>query len=87
MNRIQGTKQVVFIEGEEHHVYQTIGTNTYEAFHPDIMGGILDRDAYRKNVLAIEKVTGGKVLLETIEHRGGISEAVVKFDEETDKEN
>ena len=67
LNRVAGSKQVVEIDGHEIWVYQIKGENSYEATHPNAPGiSWVDTSAKKRNILAIEEVTGGTVDRDTI---------------------
>ena len=81
MNRIAGTKQVVQVDGKEIHVWQIQGENAYEAFEYDPLGGFIDPLANKRNIIAIEKATGGKIDQLSLVPGAVLTRAVVVFED------
>jgi len=76
-----GTQQRVVVEGVEHVVMSIRNSeNTYLAHEVNLMGGVIDPNDYRQNVLAIEMVTGCDVDTRTIVNSGLQTMALVSCD-------
>lgn len=72
------TRQEVTVEGVPHYVFKMHGTsNSYVAHGTNLMGGLIDPDDYRQNVMAIEAATGCTVDQRTIINGGLQTRALV----------
>lgn len=67
------------IDGVSHTVQAMPGTsNGWAASKDDIWGGLIDPADYERNIRAIEKQTGCKVIKETVTNQGMRTTASVK---------
>lgn len=83
---VTGPATIVFVEGEEHAVIRLkSNAKGYRAHETNIWGGWIDPEDYRKNILAIEMVTGCKVDRDTIVNSGLLTDALVVCDAEEQK--
>ena len=83
LNRVAGSKQVVELDGKTYHVWELKGGNAYEAYEFNLLATELDPAFQKKNLLAIEKVSGGKIDPYTIITKPNsiITQAVVIIDD------
>jgi hypothetical protein len=73
------SRRDVVIEGVPHIVFEMrAGGNTYQARESSLLGGLIDPNDYRQNVLAIEAVTGCPVDRRTIINQGLVTIALTK---------
>jgi len=79
-----GERVFVEVEGIKHVVKTMKASNSYLAHETPPWGGLIDPNYYRKNVLAIEKVTGCIVDRVTIMNQGLATYAAVVCDQEND---
>jgi hypothetical protein len=72
------TRKEVTIEGVPHYVWNARGmSNSYISHEKNLMGGLIDSNDYRQNVMAIEAVTGCTVDSRTIINSGLQTRALV----------
>ena len=73
------SRRDVVIEGVPHVVFEMrAGGNTYHARERSTVGGLIDPNDYRQNILAIEAVTGCPVDRSTILNKGLVTMAAAK---------
>jgi len=74
-------RQDVVVEGVPHVVFPMLsGPNNYQAREASLMGGLIDPNDYRQNILAIEAVTGCTVNRGSVINQGLITMAAVICD-------
>ena len=72
------TRKEVTIEGVPHYVWKMHGkSESYVSHETNLMGGLIDPNDYRRNVMAIEAVTGCSVDPRTIINSGMQTRALV----------
>lgn len=72
------SRKEVTVEGVPHVVYEMKANKSYKAFEQDLTGGFRDPNDYRQNVMAIEKVSGCRVVPETVTNQGLQTTALVE---------
>ena len=73
-----GVEYSVDVEGDPHKVKQLKGNpNGYVAHETNLLGGWIDPEDYRRNIIAIEEATGCKVDPTTITNQGLQTTALV----------
>lgn len=76
------SKQEVIIEGVPHVVFTMVaGKDNYQAREKSWMGGAIDPNDYRQNILAIEAVSGCEVDMGTVTNQGLVTTASVNCNE------